>query len=410
MARNVPQGITCPRQELGATAAIADPTEGTRTTGAGAEGVVVELTVGLGRDVIRGSSGEGWGIDVGSGNHGATPAYREGIDGSNGEVTSPSYFARPAAAPSYVQAARASQYCMQEWPTVDFSGPSNQGARRSFRFNPEAAEFIPSLPLSTLSTPTVSLGGSINITREQYNITSVGTSTPTTIDSYPSSRISTGVTLMSLQYTVISSPTVQPTNSVPWSKIETTDVDVNQSPRDWAPAGNQGEQQHHGQTSIIADSSEPGVFGNTILSNYSMEDPTSEPDEEDDDPVTRANNRKRKGKDVVRDQVADADNVSLRPADPRLCPGYQEKKPSNRSMWKKERRGKDFTVRPPLSFPPYCHHYMNNHAHNSASLSITHSTSTTSATPLPPTLRVTLLHPKPKLTQCTGFTRITEGR
>ncbi|RPB28132.1 hypothetical protein L211DRAFT_486886 [Terfezia boudieri ATCC MYA-4762] len=89
-----------------------------------------------------------------------------------------------------------------------------------------------------------------------------------------------------------------------------------------------GRQMHQQTSETMVDTPGSSVHDITdYLSNFAMEDPASEADQ-DEDPVIPDNNRKRKGKEVVRDQEADADNVSQH---------------SNHAVWNKERPGENNT-------------------------------------------------------------------
>jgi len=80
------------------------------------------------------------------------------------------------------------------------------------------------------------------------------------------------------------------------------------------------------------------------LDPSAVRDPENEADE-GDNPVTQANNRRWKGKEVARDQYEGAVNVPLHSADTRLSPEYQKTKRSNETILNRERPGKGHAVR-----------------------------------------------------------------
>ncbi|KAF8454481.1 hypothetical protein BGX38DRAFT_1267762 [Terfezia claveryi] len=282
--------------------------------------------MGQEQNVLREGSGETRkGVD--SGNPIVTPASTRAFGRSNGESISATPV-RQETALSYVQRARALQYRDSLWPSV--SGPSNQGGR-SFTFNPAAPEFIPSLTSSTVSTPIILNGGLITTTEGHHISSSLGTNIltfPIMMDSYLFPIIAIGVAPISIGYSIIPLLAPQPPTFVPWSAVETAEGNSIQGSRDLTSEGNMGRQIHQQTAETMADTPGSGAHDITdYLGNFAMGDPTSEADQ-DEDPVIRDNNRKRKGKEVVRDQEGDADNVS---------------KKSNHAMWNKERPGENYT-------------------------------------------------------------------
>ncbi|KAF8419219.1 hypothetical protein EV426DRAFT_702110 [Tirmania nivea] len=332
---------SCPGCELGPTGAPRAGSMPTDTTGM--SGIVKEVRVGSEKDGTRGNEDCGKVID--SGNHIPKLPAMKAIDRRKGEGVLSSSSSAQARASNYVDRARASfsspQYQYWEIPTIEPFGPGNQGKRTTFKLNPSAAEFVPSLASSTVSMTTVPSGEFTALMKGDHNSINLDTdilTLPTRIGFGLPHSIAAGVTHIGVGKSGISSLTSQSTTVVPWLTAETTEMGINQAQRDLESGEKHRKQQSQRHAGTVAGSVSPTVYGMTnILGMTMMEDPASEANE-DEDSVIWGSNRNCKGKEVAQDKETDAGNVPPRSADPRLWPEYQEIKPSNHSLWRNDER------------------------------------------------------------------------
>lgn len=272
----------------------------------------------------------GQGVD--KGDHVNTFASTKTIDRRQSGVASASSSSMEATLVSYEQNARASRLSPQ--------------VHRAFRFNPAAAEFVPSSASSIIPTTAVSAIGLVTSTEENCYDISLNPDKPTLsiTTSRPLLSVGVGVTPNRVEHSGIPTPASHPQGFALRANEGTTEVNLNQKLRGLASAAYMRKAEPRGQVGPIANTIGPATYGTTdILGNSVMDDIANEA-VQDDDLVIRVKNRKHKSKELARDPVTNQNSAPLRHGDPRLWPEYKAKKQSNHTIWNKERPGKDYTV------------------------------------------------------------------